>query len=217
MDEAAPVQRRDLEAVLRVLDRLDAEHVLHEVGERAAGPPLEAGGRRGAVDGRGHGEAGEVAVEAGELGAATGGHHRRPGGQHGVRGVARSSPRRRPTISDRSRCSCSVAGKLSRRTPAANEPVCSTHSVSRVEEVLGPPDLAGQGRRDVEHPARRHPLGAPAQIAARHAEQPAGRRARAASSSRCWRSTRERRSGSSPPVASRSWSGSSESSRTGAG
>ncbi len=42
------------------------QDVVHEVGVRAAGPALEAGGRGGRVDGRGHRQAGQVAVEAGE-------------------------------------------------------------------------------------------------------------------------------------------------------
>jgi len=45
VDERAPVERRDPQLVLRVLDLVDTEDALEEVGERADGPALEPRGR----------------------------------------------------------------------------------------------------------------------------------------------------------------------------
>ena len=49
----ALVERGDARELLGIVDRLDAEQVAHEVGERADRPCLQAGGRRDGVDDRG--------------------------------------------------------------------------------------------------------------------------------------------------------------------
>ncbi len=86
-----------------------------------------------------------------------------------------------------------------------------------VEQVVGPQVVTGHGARDVEHPTRRNPFGAPPQIAPRDAEQLARRTGQGGEQLAVLFVDSPARSGSSPPAASRSWSGSSESSWVGAG
>ena len=86
------------------------------------------------------------------------------------------------------------------------------------EQLVGPPPFAGDSRRDLEDPARRDPLDVATQVARgarteRDAMRRPGPPAAGGAGVRRWLD----RSGSSSPVASRSWSGSSESSWVGDG
>ncbi len=183
MHEAALVERRDHEVVLGVLHRSGLEQVFHEVAVGAAGPALEAGGRGDAVDGRRHRQAGEVAVEAREAVAAAGVDHlgaeggafvvgggeRAPGGQQGAEPVLL------------------LGGRVAEVAQAVVEAGHVAHPrLAGAGQVGGPPRrrwLPARCGAQVEHPARRHPLDAAAQVAAGDAEQlpaSAGQRRRGA-------------------------------------
>ena len=72
---------------------------------------------------------------------------------------------------ERSRCSCSVAGKATARSPASNEATWSTQGASASARSSADSRAPASSAGHIGHPTRGDPLVAPAQVAAWDAEQ----------------------------------------------
>jgi hypothetical protein len=144
-----PVDRGDRELPLRDVERLDAEQVPYEVGERARRPRLEACGRHHLVEGRGHGNAREVAVEPCERSASAGPNDARPGDGEGVAFGLPIGPQ--PVLLLRGG-EGRVGDRMGERRDVGDP-------FSRaVDQLIGRDPLAAERRRRIEEPARGDPI-----------------------------------------------------------
>ena len=197
--------------LLGPLDRLDVQHVVHEVRVRALRPRLQPRrrdhGRRGRRPARGDAVAQgrEVAVEARERGRAAREHQLAPrAGRAGTAG--RGRPRARRARRARVASPGTAIARARRRTTAR---ACTTGLDRRSSR------RAAERLDGVEQEPRRHVLGAAAQVAAREEEhaRAGGRRERREQRAVVVVDALAPGARSSPSSAARSASASSESSR----
>ena len=153
VEEVADGEWADAQLLFRVLHRLHAEHLLEQVGQRAIGEALEPCGGGIALDRRRHCNAIDIAVEATECSTSTCTQHRSARYDDSVVGVDQVVGSRGCGRQQGAQAVLLLGGRVDDRPQAGVErrDMAQPRRLA-LEEIVGPPPLAGQLGGDVEHP-----------------------------------------------------------------